>query len=114
MKIDLVLTKISTDDVWGISVHTTHHYPLRNHHLGLFVNTFSTCGITLSHGKKVNLQLVNQMAALAQKSPSRVHFHTGSLAMPVWNKKAKKYFQIKNTFRSPHIILNKVSTVYVS
>ncbi len=110
MNINLVQAALGREPEWGlnIAVFVAHHWPTP-FHLGAFMNTISDCGITLSLGKRVNLQLVNRMAALAQKSPNRVHIHTGSLAMPIWNKKAKKYFRMRNTFRSPHIILNKVN-----
>ncbi len=107
MKIELIQVNIGRERDIGVAVHTVHHSPIPLQ-LGAFINTFSSCGITLSLGKKVNFQLVNRMAAIAQRSASRVHIHTGSVVNPVWNKKADSYYRMRNTFRSPHIILSKV------
>ncbi len=108
MNIDLVQGYMGREHGLSLAVHTVHHWP-SNFHLGSFINTLASCGITLSLGKNVNLQLVNRMAAIAQKSPNRVHIHTGNLVRPIWNKRAKDYFHLRNTFRSPYIILSKAN-----
>ena len=113
MKIDLLQIKAAQENM-GVSAHTLHHYPsIKNDHLGAFLTQAPECGITVTLGNKLNLQLVNQMAAFAMWSPSRVHFHIGSVAMHRWRQnKDDRYFKIRNTFRSPHVILNKVNSIF--
>ncbi len=103
-----VIQTILRRDFFYFGLHTLHPW-VHDAYLKQFILTPAKCSVTFSIGHRVQLTHVNRMASLAIRSSRRVHFHVGSLAMPIWNKKVHPKLKAKNLLRSPLVILNKVS-----
>ncbi len=79
-------------------------------HLTKFIMSPFQCAITISLAKKLDIAIINRVAYLAIRSPSRVHLHIGSMTLKLAKEFSRKFFKIRNRFRSPHVVISKVSS----
>ncbi len=97
----------------GFGVHTFLQRPsIEQEHFQRLIMSPFQCSITISVAKKLDINIINRMAYLAVRSPSRVHLHIGAMTLKLAKVFGRKYFKVRNRFRSPHVVISKV--IYVN
>ncbi len=99
--------------VLAIGAHTFHPWS-RDNFLRDFMLASPTCSISISVGDKMDIKYINRISAFTMLAPHRVHIHVGSVRMSLWAKEQKPNLKVRNLFRTPLTVLNKVSLFYVN
>ncbi len=106
MQFGIVQLLVSREPV-VMGAHSFQHWS-NNQALKAFILTAPKCALTFSLGQVMPIAMINKMAAVALRSSRRVHLHIGSAKMTLWARKRKPALKVRNTLRSPLIIINKV------